>query len=74
MCGSKLTVADMPDDSSNDGDVFEMWELIWAKAKTKDDWWPCQICEVSYIAFALRSVIASELMILTRSTGPGLKV
>jgi hypothetical protein len=36
---------EMPE-TSNGGEEFEMWELIWARSRAKDDWWPCQICEV----------------------------
>jgi hypothetical protein len=27
-------------------DEYVLWELVWAKSKKQDDWWPCQICEV----------------------------
>ena len=48
-----LERGEMPE-TSNGGEEFEMWELIWARSRAKDDWWPCQICEVSlFISWTL---------------------
>lgn len=34
----------MPEEDEDE--KYVEWELIWAKAAAKGDWWPCQKCEV----------------------------
>ena len=72
--GPGQTDRTMPDATIGEDD-FDMWELVWAKSKVKDDWWPCQICEV--ICFICESILLDCALIkgftcvFTKSNKPG---
>ena len=35
--------------AGGDDEEYAEWELVWAKAAAKGDWWPCQKCEVGQL-------------------------